>query len=75
MAVNPKSLKNLNKFEIKSERAIQAPLAKKNLSLKVEQPIQDILDSLPTKERLTLIRRAIAKELMAEGLLNHEVSK
>jgi hypothetical protein len=69
MAVNPVSLENLKKFKTQSEKAIQAPLAKKNLTIKLEQPIQDLLDAMPTKDRLTLLRRAIAKELMAEGLL------
>jgi hypothetical protein len=69
MAINPASLDNLKKFEMNSGRAIPAPLSKKQLHINLEQPIQDILDKLPTKDRLTLVRRAIAKELAAEGLL------
>jgi hypothetical protein len=63
-------LKTLKSYECQSDKAIEAPLSKKNLSIKLEQPIQDLLDAMPTKDRLTLVRRAIAKELMAEGLLD-----
>ena len=62
-------LDNLTHFEMKSDKAIEAPLSKKNLSMKLEQPVMDILESLPTAERLSLIRRAITTELQKEGLL------
>lgn len=63
-------LSNLAHFEMKSDKAIAAKLSKKNLQIKLEQPVMDILESLPTADRLSLIRRAIAQELVKEGLLD-----
>ena len=68
MNKNPK-LANLAHFEMKSEKAIDARLSKKNLQIKLEQPVMDVLEALPTADRLSLIRRAIAKELKSEGFL------
>lgn len=74
MAVREASLKNLNPHKLQSEKFISnAPLAKKQLHVSVEQPIQDILDSMSAKERLTFIRRAIGEALVREGLLKVEV--
>jgi hypothetical protein len=46
-----------------------APLAKKSFQINLEQPIQDVLNSMPTKERLTFVRRVIGEALVREGLL------
>jgi hypothetical protein len=66
----------LKSFKAESEKFLpDAPLSKKPLAVMIEQPIQDLLNSMPSKKRITFVRKALGEALVREGLLappNHE---
>ena len=62
--------KNLISFKIASAKYfVNEPLAKKKFQLLLEQPVQDVLMSMDSSQRLTFVRQAIGEALVKAGYL------
>ena len=68
MVVHINSLQNLKSYK-PDAKFIDAPLASKGYFLRLEQPVQEVLERMTSAERTAFIRCAIGAALVRDGLL------